>query len=290
MSSKIFHGETTHCRHMPKRHAFRYRMFWLAIDLDEIETLDRRVACFGHNRWSIAAIRDDDYGGGPGGGIREKVTRRLQDAGIDGISRITLLTIPRIFGYVFNPVSFYVCRDHDGRVRALIAEVRNTFGEMHHYVAQPEEFDTGDRARFMLSKEFYVSPFLSVSGGYEVSLRERGDEFDLQIDLRDADTVTFSARMRGRGVQMSSRALITTLLRFPLFAATIMIRIKWQALRLYFQRRLPVFAKPRATHRSTTSPARPGMWHRLRAGVVRRARRCEPNPASETLTPERSLS
>ena len=190
---------------------------------------------------------------------------------------------------MFNPVSFYVCRDHDERIRALIAGVRNTFGELHHYVAQPDE-SARDHARFTLSKEFYVSPFLSVSGGYEVSLREHGAELDLQIHLHDAGAVVFSARMRGKGVQMSSRTLITTMLRFPLFAATIMMRIKWQALRLYFQRRLPVFAKPHSPHPSTTLPVRLGVWHRLRARVLRRARRSEPHQTSEALTPERQLS
>lgn len=292
MKSRVFQGETTHCRHRPTRHAFRYPMFWLAIDLDELAALDGRVAWFGYNRRAIASIRDADYGGALEGSIRARITERLRATGFEhATTSITLLTIPRIFGYVFNPVSFYLCFDEADQLTALVAEVRNTFGEMHHYVAAPRPADDADTLRFILPKEFYVSPFFDVDGGYEVLLtRGSDDQLDLNIHLRSGGEVVFSAGMRGTGRPLTSRTLIATLLRFPLFAATIMLRIKWQAFLLYCRRRLPMFTKPDPTHPATTPALRPSVWHRLRAFFVRQARKPATHDSHHSLFVERESS
>lgn len=292
MNSRVFQGETTHCRHRPTRHAFRYPMFWLAIDLDELESLDKNVAWFGYNRRAIASIRDADYGGAKNGSIRERIYEHLRAAGFErATASITLLTIPRILGYVFNPVSFYLCFDADRQLTALVAEVRNTFGEMHHYISAPRPTNDADTLRFILPKEFYVSPFLDVNGAYDIRLTREGDDrLDMNIHLRSGGETVFSAGMRGTGVPLSSRTLIATLLRFPLFAATIMLRIKWQAFLLYCRRRLPMFTKPDPAHPATTPAIRPGVWHRLRAFFVRHARRSPSHDTSQAFIPERDSS
>lgn len=279
MNSRIFHGETTHRRRHPTRHAFRYPMFWFAIDLDELARLDREVAFFGYNRRSVATIHDRDYGGTRPGTIRDKIECRLREAGVPGqLHRITLLTIPRILGYVFNPVSFYLCDDRSGRLMALCAEVRNTFGEMHHYVSLPEDVDPGAASnRFVFSKEFYVSPFFDTDGCYEVHLEQTGERFQLTVRLVRKQQLVFVAAMRGRGRSFTTSALVRTLFRYPVFAATIMLRIKWQAAQLYFRRRLTFVRKPEPTHPSTSAGVRTSMWHRLRRWIIHRAR-CTTSP------------
>lgn len=250
-------------------------MFWFAVDLSELPSLDQNVKWFGYNRRALVAIHDEDYGGDLLGSLKDKVTTRLQNAKLDhAATQIVLLTIPRVAGYVFNPVSFYLCFDQMGALAALVAEVRNTFGEMHHYLATPESTDSGESSvRFQLPKSFYVSPFLDTTGSYDLSVNYTPSALDLRIDLRANGTLRFSATMRGRGSELTSRTLLKTLLRYPLFAATIMMRIKWQAFRLYCIKRLPMFDKPDPSHPETTRTDRRGLWVRWREAFVRHSRR-----------------
>jgi len=259
-------------------------MFWLCLDLDELAMLDHTVTGFGHNRRAWASIHDRDYAGPGPGSIREKITNRLSEGGVnEPLARITLYTLPRVCGYVFNPVSFYFCYRPDETLAAVVAEVHNTFGEGHHYVLRPDDHPAppGESILFRAAKSFYVSPFLEVSGAYEVLVCERDDGLRLQIQLEQGGELMFTAAMTGRATPMSSRALAQTLLRLPFLAATIMFRIHWQALQLSFFKRLPVFAKPEPVTVGTFVLGLPSIWHRLRALVVSRAsRKQNPLPAT----------
>ncbi|MDY7108833.1 MAG: DUF1365 domain-containing protein [Planctomycetota bacterium] len=284
MRSQVFHGETMHCRYQPRRHAFRYRMFWLAIDPDELPQLDRSIGGFGHNRAALVSIRDRDYGGRDPGSIRGKITEHVQQAGVAGpIERITLMTIPKILGYVFNPVSFYLCYDGDDRIAAFVAEVRNTFGEMHHYVMEPAGPAGNDGANldFRLPKEFYVSPFFGTGGEYAVRLKTGNDRFDITITLHEDDRPVFTATMRGRGRPLTTGRLLRTLGRLPLFATTIMWRIHWQAVLLRWKKRVPLFAKPVPSHPATIPARRGSVWYRLRAAALLRLHAAKPPPTDE---------
>ena len=276
MRSRIYIGETTHCRHQPRRHAFGYPMFWLGVDLAELGTLDRRVRGFGHNRFSLVGLRDQDYGPPGDGTIEEKLHAVLARglASPPRIAQVTLMTIPRVAGYVFTPVSFYLCRDESGEVAAFVAEVRNTFGEKHHYVARPKR--EGDALTCRIPKRFHVSPFLDTRGEYLVRLRDTSDQFEIEIDLCEDGERVFSAGMRGQARPLTSRALLATLARMPLFAATIMVRIHWQALLLTLARRVSARIKPDPVDSMTIPAERPSVWFRLRAGLVRLAHRPEP--------------
>lgn len=284
MRSLIFEGDTTHARHRPREHAFSYRMFWLALDLDELAELDRKVAWFGHNRGAPVAIDDADYGGPGRGGIRDKILERVgRSADTREVERITLVTIPRVAGYVFNPVSFYLCRDAGGSVTVLVAEVRNTFGEMHHYVLEPAG-TRDDALVFRTPKRFYVSPFFDVSGDYEIRLVEGSDAFRIGIQLREDDALVFSATMSGRGAPLTSARLRSTLCRLPLFAATIMLRIHWHAVLLHFRRGLRTHAKPAPAHPSTIPTHDGSIWYRLRARLVGSAGRPRRVAADQIIT------
>ncbi len=274
MRSRIIHGETHHCRLRPRRHSFRYRMFWLYLDLDELVAIDRRVRWFGYNRRSLVSISDLDYAGADRGTIRDKIVSRLQREGVsDLIARVALVTLPKVCGYVFNPVSFYLCYCSDGSVAAIVAEVKNTFGETHHYVLRPDQSGSHqtDVIRCRVAKVFYVSPFLDVSGEYEVLLVERGDDFSLTITLEQDGQLVFSAVMSGRGTELTGRKLAAALCRLPFSAATVMARIHWQALQLYVMKRLPVFARAPTTGGSRVAASRSSVWYWLRDCFVRRA-------------------
>ncbi len=261
-------------------------MFWLAVDVDELPVLGRTVRGFGHNRMALASIHDRDYGGDRKGSIRDKVLGVLVDAGHDIVcDRITLVTIPRVAHYVFNPVSFYLCFGSDSRLLALVCEVRNTFAEMHHYVAVPGSDNDAATSRFSIPKRFHVSPFLEVSGTYDVRLRTGDDSFAVVIQLQEAGRPVLTASMVGAGKPMTTATLQRTLIGAPFFAATIMLRIHLQALVLVFRKRVPVFAKPVPSDPATTPAGRQSIWVCLRARALRLASRGRDRSWSQLKTP-----
>jgi DUF1365 family protein len=250
-------------------------MFWFSIDLDELPDLNANVRWFGHNRLALISVEDRDYGGPGDGSIREKISAKLRRDGVtETVDRILLNTIPKVAGYVFNPVNFYLCYGADDRMVALVAEVRNTFGEMHHYVVRPEPSAArGPGAmRFRIPKEFFVSPFFEVKGDYDMRLQAADNRFAITINLLHEDRAVFTATMKGRGVEMTSRRVFNTVCRMPLFAATIMLRIHGQAWRLAVRKRLALLDVPEPSHPNTIPARRSSLWRRLRSSMIRRMR------------------
>ena len=271
--SRIYRGTTVHARLAPVRHEFRYRIYWFGIDLDELDLLDRTVRGFGRNRFSLVGIRDDDYAGPGAGSIRQRIVDRVSLHGIDvEDDKIMLMTIPRIAGYVFNPVNFYMCRGADDTLRAIVAEVRNTFGEMHHYIAAADaESDCNGMHKFRFKKRFYVSPFLSEEGEYLVQIQCTDDKFLASISLVQEGRTVFTASMDGQGRALTSGSLATTLLRMPLAATVIMARIQWQAILLRLRGGLRPRSKPAPVDIRTIPASRRSVWYWIRNRLLRYA-------------------
>ena len=281
MNSRIFRGTTTHARYSPVRHDFRYRLYWFGIDLDELELLDRTIRGFGYNRRSLASIRDREYGGPGGGTIRDRIKGLLGARQIDGTGlRITLMTIPRIAGYVFNPVNFYLCQDAEGAMQALVAEVRNTFGEVHHYVSQPESGGgPGDPSLYRFPKRFYVSPFLEMDGEYKVRVHAEPDAFRAVITLVQKGEAVFSASMAGHGSPIKPMSVLSVLLRMPLAAVTIMMKIQWQAVLLRVRRGLRPSPKPEPRDPGTIPSPQTSTWYWIRDRLLRYASKPTDRPS-----------
>jgi cyclopropane-fatty-acyl-phospholipid synthase len=237
MNSRIYSGKVMHARRRPVRHNWVFPFYFYAIDLDELEEIDRTVIGFGYNHWKPVSLRDADYllGSMP---IREQLAEFIDTSAID---RIVLITVARFMARVFNPVSFYYALRADGTPACMVAEVNNTFGERHLYV-----LDGG--ADFPLecrhSKQFHVSPFNDMEGHYEFSFSAPDDDLSIEIKLVRNGEVVMDAAMWGTGRPLSSASLWKTVLRHPFTAALTMPRILWQAALLRYRRKLPVFRKP----------------------------------------------
>lgn len=246
----------------------------MSIELDELPLLDDALRGFRYNRSAFASIHDRDYCGPGDGSIGEKLGRILDRTGIEQPDRVTLLTVPRILGYVFNPVSFYLLRRNDDALIGLVAEVRNTFGELHHYVLTPEHSVTApqDVVRFTCAKRFFVSPFLDRRGEYHIHLRALEDRFDIEITLEQDGRPVFAARLHGSGQVLSNAAFWRAILRLPMHAASVMLKIHWQAFLLHFLKRVPHYAKPEPFAGETTAAQTRSIWHRIRAAAVARGR------------------
>jgi uncharacterized protein len=238
----ILHARIMHIRYAAKPYIFRHRLWYLALPISAAPKLDR--AMIGYNKIRPFSLRQRDYGTGHEP-LEAWVRRAFSEASADmPDGEIVLLTLPRIFGVGFNPVSFWLCHNRDGKLVAALAEVNNTFGERHCYVVRKPDGSTisgGDELH--ARKVFHVSPFLPVEGDYAFRFSESADELAIRIDLRRAGKRVLTAAINGRFAPLSNRTLLGCFIRYPLPAVQVLGFIHYHAARLYM-RGLKYFPKP----------------------------------------------
>ena len=230
--SCLYVGSVTHRRFRPVPHEFRYGLSFFALDLDELPELDRRLRFFARNRPSLFSFHDRDHVDGQPCSTKKKVLRFLMVHGVAAEGRIVLLTQCRMFGYVFNPVSFFYCHDGADRLTAVVAEVRNTFGEQHLYLLDER---TRVGRRHEARKVLHVSPFISMDAKYAFRIGELGERFSVAIHEEEAGEPVLVAEMHGTRRPLDDRALAGIALRFPFLTLKITAAIHWQALRLWWK-------------------------------------------------------
>jgi len=244
MNSRIYSGKVMHARKSPVQHRWVFPYCFYAIDLGELEDLNRNVYGFGYNRWRPVSLYDKDY-------LREKASLREQLSefvDMHEIDRIILVTVARFMKRVFKPVNFYYGLRADSSPAWVVAEVNNTFGERHLYAM---EGDNGFPFRCCSDKQFHVSPFNNMTGQYEFTFSAPGDDLAIEIRLvRDGATIMDGA-LWGTGRPLTTANLWKTMLRYPFNAWMTMPRILWQAALLHYKMKLPVFRKPPPSHPMT---------------------------------------
>lgn len=238
MSSALYTGEVAHVRLRPLRHRLRYRVAQGLFDLDELPELSGRLRLFGHNRAAAFSFHDKDHGDGSGD-LRGWLARELARAGLPGAcGRVRVLCMPRMLGFVFNPLSVWFCDDAHGRLAAVVYEVNNTFGGRHAYVL-PAAAAEGP-LRQACGKAFHVSPFLPMALTYAFRLSPPEAEVTIAISAEDADGPVLGASFAGRRRPLTDAGLARVLLAFPFMTLKVVAAIHWEALKLWL-RGAPVF-------------------------------------------------
>jgi DUF1365 family protein len=237
-----------HARARPAVHKFFYSVFFLRFPLSGLKALDRAAPRWlGVNRAAPLSFHFADHG--DGGSPAEWIARLLCEHDIaDADGEVWLQTFPRVFGYVFNPVSFWFCERADSSTRAIVVEVNNTFGERHCYlIAQPDGGALLPGVPTIARKVFHVSPFARVEGEYQfrfmATRRDGAQQVVARINFADTAGRLIDTSVSGRSVGITAASLARTVLRFPLFTLGVVARIHWQALRLWLKR-VPFFRKP----------------------------------------------
>ena len=243
--SALYTGAVMHQRLRPARHRLRYRVFSLLIDLDELPALARRLRLFSVNRFNLFSLHERDHGDlasrRPSGrasseGLRAYVDRQLREAGLPPAARVRLLTMPRILGYAFNPLSVYFCHGGDGGLDAVLYEVNNTFGERHSYLIAVEPGERhAERIVQHCAKQFHVSPFLALDLGYVFRLEPPHRErvaMSLAVVANDPKGVLVNARLDARRRPLDDAALARVFVSHPLLTLKVIAAIHWEALRL----------------------------------------------------------
>ncbi len=260
--SCLYECRVMHHRFLPTAHHFDYRIFMFAVDLDRLHELSAGKALLSVNRSNLFSLREDDYmptgeplhnGSGRGiqaqkeaAGLKSRVVAFLGRNGVTAEgAKIVLVTLPRVAGYLFNPVSFYFCFDAEGRPVAAIAEVTNTFREVKHFFLGPAclSGDDGRGAfRLRIPKHFYVSPFSDVDVAFDFTLRPPGDGLAIQIDDYRGDERTLTSTLTGRRVPLTSGRLAWFSVKYPLITLRVIVLIHLHALLLRLKG-VPWFAK-----------------------------------------------
>ena len=233
-TSALYVGTVVHRRVRPRRHQFRYRAFWLLLDLDELAGLSSRLRLFSHNHANVFSLYDADHGDGTFTGLRLQVERELASVGVDiAGGAIKLLFMPRTLGYSFNPLSVYFCHDANGRLAALVYQVHNTFGERHSYVI-PVQGDA-DTICQHCEKRLYVSPFMEMNLQYRFRVKPPVENVTIAVHAQDRAGVIFTAALAGSREDFTDRMLLRVLLRIPLITIKVIAAIHWEALRLWLK-------------------------------------------------------
>ena len=233
-NSCIYIGSVIHKRFKPKKHFFKYSVFSLFLDLDEINELDQKISFFSYNKFNILSFYDKDHGYRNGSSIKDWLIHVLQKKNISTINiKIKILCYPRIFGYVFNPLSIFFIYDADSNPIAILYEVKNTFGEQHTYV-----FKIDIKNKQILNnckKKFYVSPFMDLESKYFFKVLIPNERLSVIIDQRDKEGKLLFASQDGERVKLSSKNLLISYLKHPLMTLKIISAIHYEALKLWIK-------------------------------------------------------
>lgn len=233
-ASALYVGSVMHRRLRPRAHRFRYRGFWVLFDLGELDRLSARLTLFSYNRFNLFGFHDRDHGDGSDTKLPDQIARLLSKTGIDlAGGSIRLLCMPRILGYVFNPISIYFCRYTNGAPAAIVYEVNNTFGERHNYV-MPAQTDGGTLHQ-SCRKAFYVSPFLDMDMQYDFAVAEPADRLAITIRASQAGELVLIACLAGRRRPITDRTLLRQFFAAPAVTLKVIAAIYWEAMRLWWK-------------------------------------------------------
>ena len=245
MNSCLYECLIYHTRLEPKVYKFKHKIFMFYLDLDEIDLIAKKNIWISKNRFNLYSYFDRDHLGSIDKSTKENLLNYVRDRGVvEPIEKVFLLTNLRIFGYVFNPVSFYFCFDEKGIPVCVVPEVSNTFREMKAYLLRHDKL-VGDRYVDRIAKFFYVSPFMDMDVFFNFDLKIPGEKLELIIDEtreKESSKKIFYSGIVGEKKPLTSWSLFLEGVRFPWVTVKIIFFIHWHAWMLYLKK-IPFFRK-----------------------------------------------
>lgn len=245
LPSRLYRGTLWHCRHRPKKHAFRYRVFMPLVDVSELPELVDDVPFWSARRWACARFLRKDFLGDPERPLLEEVRRRIyEETGDTQRGQVLLLANWRYFGVQSNPIACYFCFDeNDGQLTHIVAEVTNTpWHERHSYVLPVE--DSSGRLSIKFSKAMHVSPFNPMDMTYHWSSTAPGETLSIKLSNYQSGQRVFDATLTLEAEPFTPRNLALAILGFPLMTAKVTAAIYWEALRLWLKG-IPLYPHPK---------------------------------------------
>lgn len=234
LAHTIVDATVVHRRLRPRDNAFRYRVAYLCLSLGALESVRGRWLKL--DRAGLVSFQRADHGARDGGDLKRWLHDILAEHGLGTVcdGEVTLMTMPRMLGYVFNPVSFWFCRDRAGALRAVLCAVNNTFGERHCYLVHHDDHRPVDPDAWLDGRKvFHVSPFLPVEGNYRFRFRLDEKIAHVDVNYHDTEGLMLATSVGGRLEPLTDRAVLRRFLGNPTMTLGVVLRIHWQALQLW---------------------------------------------------------
>ena len=231
-NSSIYIGNVIHKRFKPKIHSFNYKVFSLLIDLSELELLNKKLKLFSYNKFNIISFYNKDHGPRDSSSLKNWVEDNLKKNNIDTNEiQIKLLCYPRIFGYVFNPLSVFYVYDKNLNLISILYEVKNTFGEQHTYIFKSDK--NQNLIQHVCKKKFHVSPFIEMDCTYFFKVLKPNNKISVVIDQHDNEGKILYASQDGTRIDLNNKNLILSYLKHPLMTFKIILAIHFEAFKLW---------------------------------------------------------
>ncbi len=231
---RLYSGHVMHLRLRPKAHQFRYRVFTSFLDIDALEAGVDGLKFFSIDQFNLFSFRRSDHGPRDGSALRPWVEDLLARAGRPRPERIMLLSVPRVLGYAFNPLSVYFCYDRHRRLQSVIYQVKNTFGDQQAYVL-PADASADGAVRHKQVKEMFVSPFIPMEQTYRFTLQPPGEKLSMRIRQGDAEGELLIATQNGRAMPLNDASVLHLASRNLMMTRKMFAGIHWEAARLFLK-------------------------------------------------------
>ena len=233
-SSFIYNGHVIHKRFWPKKHFFRYKVFSLLIDLSELSQLEKKLTLFSYNKFNVLSFYDIDHGPRDGSSLIDWVKENMTKNNISTEEiTIKLLCYPRIWGYVFNPLSVFFVYDKNSNLVSILYEVKNTFNEQHTYIFKLQKSEK--LIEHSCRKKFHVSPFIEMNCTYYFKITKPGEKISVYIDQYDNKNKLLVALQEGIKVTLNNKNLIKVFFSHPVMSFKIILAIHFEAFKLWIK-------------------------------------------------------
>ena len=233
-SSCIYNGQVIHKRFKPKEHFFKYKVFSLLLDLSELNLLDKELKIFSYNKFNILSFYDIDHGPRDGTSLISWVKENLNNNNINSNEiRIKLLCYPRVWGYIFNPLSIFFVYDKNSKLISILYEVKNTFGEQHTYVFKIDK--ENQLFEHSCKKKFHVSPFIEMNCLYYFKILKPTDKLSVVINQNDDSGKLLFASQDGLKNELNNKNLMISYISNPLMSFKIIGAIHFEAFKLWIK-------------------------------------------------------
>ncbi|PPR41655.1 MAG: hypothetical protein CFH22_00691 [Alphaproteobacteria bacterium MarineAlpha5_Bin12] len=236
IASCFYYGNVYHKRFQPFINQFKYRVFSLYLDYDELSLLSKKFYFFSYNKFNLLSFFDKDHGSRNGQNLKKFIIKELKKNNISEINlKIKILCFPRILGYVFNPLSVIFCFKKNVLV-SIFYEVKNTSNEQHTYIFINHKKIKKNIYKHKCNKKFYVSPFMKIEGFYEFLISEPKKTLSVNIKqyLNDKSLILIASQY-GKKTYISNKSIIITFFSYPLLTIKVIYSIHWQAFKIWLK-------------------------------------------------------
>ena len=234
--AQLYISNVMHRRLFPMQYRFKYRVFGLLINLDQLSKLSRLSFLLSYNRFNIFSFNDRDHGRRDGSALKQWAAEHLASQGIHNQElKIYLHCMPRVLGYTFNPISYWFCYSTKHELLAILVEVHNTFGDQHTYYLPASNISATDSVRASKAKNFHVSPFIDMQATYQFRISQPSDTFSAMIREEQNEQLMLVAGQHGKRATISNGSLLKAFFSLPLMTLKVTFMIHWQAVKIYLK-------------------------------------------------------